>query len=83
MSEDVANRDQLVSIAASVQEAIDAVAASRRGQAPDDVFVALKAELAKRAVTQAISNDTLRSYAVAIADGREVSLDPNDLEAQA
>jgi hypothetical protein len=83
MSEDVVNRDQLTAFAASVQEAMDTVAASRRGQDTDDIFVALKAELAKRAVTQAISNETLRSYAAAIADGREVSLDPNDLEARA
>ena len=81
MSEDVINRDELTAIAASVQEAMDTVAASRRGQATDDVFVALKAELAKRTVTHAISNEALRSYAAAIADGREVSLDPNDLEA--
>ena len=83
MSEDVVNRDELTATAASVQEAMDTVAASRLGQATDDVFVALKAELAKRAVTHAISNDALRSYAVAIADGSEVSLDPSDLEAQA
>ncbi len=83
MSEDVVNRDQLTAIAASVQEALDTVAASRGGQATDDIFVALKAELAKRAMTLEISNEALRSYAAAIADGREVSLDPNDLEAQA
>ena len=83
MSEDVVNRDQLTAVAASVREALDTVAASRRGQTTDDIFVALKAELAKRAMTLAISNEALRSYAAAIADGREVSLDPNDLEAQA
>jgi len=77
------DQDKSIAIAASVQEAMDTVAASRLGQATDDVFVALKAELAKRAVTHAISNDALRSYAVAIADGSEVSLDPSDLEAQA
>lgn len=83
MSKDVINQETLTAIAASAQEAIDAVAASRRGQASDDIFVALKAELAKRAVTHAISNDALRSYAAAIAAGREVTLDPDDLEAQA
>jgi len=34
-------------------------------------------------VTHAISNEALRSYAAAIAVGREVILDPDDLEAQA
>ncbi|HKA10887.1 MAG TPA: hypothetical protein VKI99_10510 [Candidatus Dormibacteraeota bacterium] len=83
MSKDVVNPEVLTATAASAQEAMDTVAASRRGQPTDDVFVALKAELAKRAVTHAISNEALRSYAAAIAVGREVILDPDDLEAQA
>ena len=77
------DQDESIAVAASVQEAMDTVATSRRGQATEDVFVALKAELVKRAVTHAISNEALRSYAVAIADGSEVSLDPSDLEARA
>lgn len=82
MSEDVMDRDESSSLAATVQEVIQSVAASREGQAPDDIFVALKAELAKRALTPSIPNEALRAYADAIAEGREVSVDPKDLVGQ-
>lgn len=48
MSEDVLDRDESGALAASVQEVIEAVAASQKGRDPEDIFVALKAELAKR-----------------------------------
>lgn len=76
------DRDESSALAATVQEVIQTVAASREGQAPDDIFVALKAELAKRALTPTIPNEALRSYAAAIAEGRQVSVDPNDLVGQ-
>jgi len=82
MSEDVMDRDESSSLAATVQEVIQSVAASREGQAPDDIFVALKAELAKRALTPSIPNEALHAYADAIAEGREVSVDPKDLVGQ-
>ncbi|HKF19257.1 MAG TPA: hypothetical protein VKF14_19015 [Candidatus Dormibacteraeota bacterium] len=79
MSEDVMDRDESSGLAATVQEVIQTVAATRQGDAPDDIFVALKAELAKRALTPSIPNEALHSYAAAIAEGRQVSVDPNDL----
>ena len=49
MSEDVLDRDESGALAASVQEVIEAVAASqKKGRDREDIFVALKAELAKR-----------------------------------
>lgn len=83
MREDVMDRDESSALAATVQEVIQTVAASREGHPPDEIFVALKAELAKRALTPEIPNEALRSYAAAIAEGRQVSVDPNDLVGQA
>lgn len=68
MSEDV-RRDESSALATSVQEVIEAVAASQEGHDPGDIFVALKAELAKRVLTPAIPNETLRSYAAAHCRG--------------
>jgi hypothetical protein len=82
MSEDVMDRDESSGLAATVQEVIQTVATTREGHAPDEIFVALKAELAKRALTGAIPNDVLHSYAAAVAEGRDVSVDPKDLVRQ-
>src|SRR5262249_1021146 len=82
MTEDVTDRDESSALAATVQEVIQSVAASREGHAPDEIFVALKAELAKRALTLEIPNEALRTFAAAIAEGRQVSVDPNDLVGQ-
>lgn len=75
------DRDESSALAATVQEVIQSVAASQEGQDPDDIFVALKAELAKRVLARAIPNEALHSYAAAIAEGRQVTVDPKDLEA--
>jgi len=82
MTEDVTDRDESSALAATVQEVIQSVAASREGHAPDEIFVALKAELAKRSLTLEIPNEALRTFAAAIAEGRQVSVDPNDLVGQ-
>lgn len=74
--------DESSALAATVHEVVQTVAAEREGHAPDDIFVALKAELAKHALNAAIPNDVLHSYAAAIAAGRQVSVDPEDLARQ-
>ncbi|MDQ6772258.1 MAG: hypothetical protein M3024_04610 [Candidatus Dormibacteraeota bacterium] len=65
--------------ASELQEAVRSVAEAHRGEEADFVFTALKAELAKRLISGDVSNELLHSYASAIAEGKDVTVRPEDI----